>query len=535
MGWGMFQKIVGVLRFIYRVSRSKPVEICIVLTILLHILPIWLFRYYPTQDGPCHLANAIILKEYHQHQIYQEYFQLNLKPASNWFSHITLAVLMYVVPPLIAEKILITLYAVLFPFSIFYFIDAVHKGRRLLGFIGFLFMYNYMLHMGSYNFAFSMPVLFFCVGYWWKHREAFHWRRLLILNLLFIFTYFCHIVSQALAIATILLLAAVTTRRSNLKSRLLLPFAMSPSYLLPLWYLFYRQGNASDKWPLGQLCDYFTQIRSVATFGEQDIVPQLLAWLLIAIFIYTIVERFNLFRWDSQRKRFQFRFQASDAFYLIFALLAGAYFTVPDIMTGSGLISARLCLYPFIALLPALSQEMRRPFQWVFGLAIITLVVVQLHMNIKYYRTLSADLEEYTSGIGIVQRNKTFLSLSFNHGGSLPGNRIDVFVHAIGYYAAERRGVGLDNFEVFTGYFPIRCKPAFQQWLDYSDLVIMESNPAKVDVNRYGHRLDYVVTWAMPLDLPVSARIQEHYQQVYVSERQRLRIFARKEAPVNDE
>ena len=40
----------------------------VIFTILsvLNLAPIWSFRYLPTQDGPSHLANALMLKDYHR-------------------------------------------------------------------------------------------------------------------------------------------------------------------------------------------------------------------------------------------------------------------------------------------------------------------------------------------------------------------------------------------------------------------------------------------------------------------------------------
>ena len=78
--------------------------------------------------------------------------------------------LMYIVPPLVAEKILLSLIIVLFPLSLFYFLDAMHKGNNLYGFLGFLFSYHYLLHMGFYSFSISVPV-FFVFDYFVKHKE----------------------------------------------------------------------------------------------------------------------------------------------------------------------------------------------------------------------------------------------------------------------------------------------------------------------------------------------------------------------------
>ena len=68
-------------------------------------------------------------------------------------SHLTMASLLYIFPPIIAEKILLTFAVGLVPISFFYFLDAVHKRGFLFGWLGFLFSYNYLLFMGFYNFA----------------------------------------------------------------------------------------------------------------------------------------------------------------------------------------------------------------------------------------------------------------------------------------------------------------------------------------------------------------------------------------------
>jgi len=101
----------------------------------------------------------------------REYYKLNLTLFPNWFSHAFMMLLMYIFPPLVAEKILLSVIIALFPLSFFYFLDAVHKGKNLYGFLGFLFSYNYLLHMGFYSFSASVPMCFFALGYFMKHKE----------------------------------------------------------------------------------------------------------------------------------------------------------------------------------------------------------------------------------------------------------------------------------------------------------------------------------------------------------------------------
>src|SRR5216684_257598 len=74
---------------------------------LLYLAPVWIFPYLPTQDGPSHVYNAIILKDYGRPDTrYQEFFELRLEQFPNWISHALLFVLLHVFPPLIAEKLL---------------------------------------------------------------------------------------------------------------------------------------------------------------------------------------------------------------------------------------------------------------------------------------------------------------------------------------------------------------------------------------------------------------------------------------------
>ena len=77
----------------------------------LYLVPVWVYRYVPTQDGPSHLDNAQILKDLGNSVAgYEAYFEIRADPIPNWTSHLLLAGMLYVVPPLLAEKLLVSLY-----------------------------------------------------------------------------------------------------------------------------------------------------------------------------------------------------------------------------------------------------------------------------------------------------------------------------------------------------------------------------------------------------------------------------------------
>ena len=102
-------------------------QLLIAILLLLHLLPIWGFKYFPSQDGLSHLYNAHILKSYPNPDNYllRQVYDLRLTLFPNWSSHLILLALMYLFPPLICEKILLTICITLIPLSLFYFLNSV--------------------------------------------------------------------------------------------------------------------------------------------------------------------------------------------------------------------------------------------------------------------------------------------------------------------------------------------------------------------------------------------------------------------------
>src|SRR5207237_10553916 len=77
---------------------------------LAYLIPVWAFQFIPTQDGPSHLANAQILKDYGRSPAgYEQVFELRAEPLPNWTSHALLHALLSVAPTLMVEQILISL------------------------------------------------------------------------------------------------------------------------------------------------------------------------------------------------------------------------------------------------------------------------------------------------------------------------------------------------------------------------------------------------------------------------------------------
>src|SRR5215510_1598650 len=103
-------------------------KLVFVLLLLIHLVPIWKYDYFPSQDGPSHLNNANVIRNYYRDNfvVFREYFQLAHRFGVNWLTHLALAGLMSVFPVLVAEKILLSGYVLLFMVAVRYAISSIN-------------------------------------------------------------------------------------------------------------------------------------------------------------------------------------------------------------------------------------------------------------------------------------------------------------------------------------------------------------------------------------------------------------------------
>jgi len=485
--------------------------------VIIYILPIWVFKYFPSQDGPCHIYNSFILKHYNDPDyVFNHFYEIRKSPVPNWASHFSMMLFMYLVPPLIAEKLLLTGYIVLMACSILYLLNAVEAGRTPLAFIGLPFIYNYLFLMGFYNYSLSVALLLLSVGYWWKHYDTFGMKNMLILGLILVALYFCHLVALALAMLSIMTIAILRLppRFTRWKQALFSLLCMLPAGGLTYFYTRTRGTARSGVWAWEQLWRYFIQNESLAYYSQKQIIlGKSITWAFVVLFFYTFIrDRFLTTEW-----RFSLRISKKDFFLLLCVGFFIIYWRAPDGMSGGGFIKTRLSFLPFLIIIPWLSWNMPKIAKGIVGVALMLLAIVYIAQASYYHEGLSDDVKVYTSGYDVIERNKVILPLSFNNAGK--GWRIGMFLHAVGHYGYTTGCIELDNYEATTSYFPTYFKPE----LFRPELAIIESTPAEFDFDMYAEYIDYVITWSLASGSDVEARILKHYE--LIKENGNLKIF----------
>ena len=466
---------------------------------VLSILPFWVVTYLPTVDGPCHTYNAWVLRNAgneEEHPLFHRYYEANLQPYPNWTGHLILADLMYVVPPVAAEKILVSGYALLFLGGAWYLAGAVRPEERWPAFLAFPFVYNGMFQFGFYNFSLSLGLFFFIVGVWWQNRERPGLPLAVKLNLLLWLCYFSHILSFGLSLISIAVLWLVTLRRAAWKRHLLHIPILIPQIALPVWYLM-RLGGGSipAETSFQDLVKYLLRLGVLFTFSEiQLVMATVLSGLILLLAVLTFLRRNR---------------EEADGFLLLSALFVVFYFLSPDATSGGSVLKPRLSLYPFLVLIPWIAPRFtpRARRAAVAGLAL--LAVLNIGYQVRWHRVLDGEIQEYLAGLEGVPRHARLLPLMFDkHGSSAV---IPVLGHAASYAALEKSLIDWDNYEATVGFFPLR----FRRSVPKLDTALIETQTADVPVKRYKAQADYIYTWKMPPGLPLEERLARHYDAVW--------------------
>ena len=505
--------------------------------LLIHLLPIWLFQYFPTQDGPSHLYNAHILAEYWNPQyVYSKYYIINWAILPNWFSHIVLGALLKVISPLWAEKIFLSFYVLMFPLAMTYFFRAIRPGSFPFTsvLLSFFFVYNFFFQMGFYNFAFSVPLYFLVMGYWWKHKEHITPKQLVLLNLWIACLYFTHLLAFGLALATIAALGCLFFFR-RIKYLLMMGISLLPSASLLLFYLPHSEfSKATAAAPTFSFFDVgvllhrlkLTLFYPLVSLHENQIYLAYLigALLLLAAFLS---DRPRLSQGETRGKNGRYLFLwAAIGFFVL-------YLVAPRALGSALWLNSRFLLFGLLCFLTwiHIGSGTKR-------LAVNALVVVALLGNISYLTYLcshlSRDIKRYVSLTKGIERHKIVLPIAYQRVLSFKGqtkadvaalgvgkaHRVKTHLHAISYACLETGSINLANYEAELDYFPVRFRPSFLRkvrrglgvpttqklWIR-----MLHSRPHKLDLCGLRDLLDYVAVWGFPNKRTTRAKLIQCY------------------------
>ncbi len=484
-----------------KIGRLSIGYVTVIVLMVLHLLPVWGFKYFPTQDGASHIYNSYVVKEYHKHENYRlrEVYELNATVFPNWTSHALLLVLLYVFPPLVCEKIVLTLCIGLLPLSLFYFINGIAKRNMIFGLLGFMYAYNYLLHMGFYNFVLSMSLFFFTLGYWWRVKDKLRLTNIIVIYVLSLVTYLTHYHSYVLLLMSLTffpiflsvydalqgiwghketsqpLMRRLKEGVATLKPTLSFLGALVPAYFIMFSYYFYltntHGGNSNHK-GFEWVTDYFFGMKSLVSFRDDHVLigRVLLVFFAIAI-VLTIINRIRAsyqFRkseaWKETGERLWTRVVTQmDGFLIMSVFITAMFFIAPWSGYSGGWINDRFHLYIFLILIPFFAVNAHRYVNYAAAGIIIALSLWHLGYNVHTYTLLNRDITTALSLEGMDAEDTILMSEPGEWGGfsdslGFEPKYVEPFGHLECLLAVYKGIAYLDNYEADTDHFPLRYK-----------------------------------------------------------------------------
>jgi len=530
--------------------------------VLIHLIPIWAFDYFPSQDGPAHIENASVIRNYHHPDgsILRTYYTFNNKFTPTWFGHLILVGLMYIVPAVIAEKIFLTLYIILFPISVRYALSAMRSDNSFLAYMSFPFIYNYTLNLGFYSFCLSLSLYFFMVGYWLKNQDHFNFQKILILTFLSILLYFFHVVSLAMAYLGIAILTiwqvsldficdghSIKSRCTKLwkilsRRALTVFIAFLPTLILLMIFMQPRGTKIKLSRSFGEtlyMLRDLLQIEALVSFQRPEF------WISLALGIVF----WAVFLYIATLKTVHRKFDRADGILVVISAYVLIFMLSPEGIGKFGIITPRLNLYPFFVLIIWFGAY---PYHEIVKrtiiLVTIAITLTSLGFLITKYAELNEYMEEYLSGQELIQPNTTLLPVSFSSNGFSPdGKTLAIkakpFLHASGYIAAEKKVVEFTNYEAGEfDWFPMVFREELNPYLHIAIEYGLEEEPPRIEFLTYpertGGQVDYVLVWAVKehqLNLEATRSIfrqlEEGFRLIYTSPKYgMMKLYQRKES-----
>lgn len=447
---------------------------------LASLIPIWVDKYFPSQNGPEYLLIVQMMKEFFNPVFnYSDYYKLDYIVIPNLLFHFLVYLLYQVFPLLISYKIALSLNVILLPLSVFYFIKSVDSRKIIFGFASFVYVYNYFLTKGYDSYYFSIPVFFFCFGYFIKHSKDMRWENYIWLSIGLLILFLSHIFSYALSIFIIPVYVLLHDQNCRKLSKVITAFI--PSFILLGYYAFFVFGKAGslvesnqywlryDPFYIGIFYSYLKTFIGMAmySFSEWAI---LLFYIPVGFVVYLIAKkimnRYHETPLSALSRTTMKTLLKKDTMLFLLIILTLLFFVFPSEIMGWPKFNKRLL--PFIFILMLVSPEMfsKKTLQNLYiGLVSVSGIVIYVMMTFQVVK-INDVLDDYTSGIPFIKENKTLLPV---HIETYRIGKISPVHWAFNYYNIDKGGATNRSVAHYTGRVLINYKPSVKR--QFPDLI----------------------------------------------------------------
>jgi hypothetical protein len=439
------------------------------------LIPILSYKFFPTNDGPAHLYNSMLLKNliYNNDSFLNNYFVFNSFLIPNLTSQYLITALNTFLPINVSEKVLLIVYVIGFAYGFRNLILIIAPNNNFSTYIIFPFIYSLFLFLGFYNFILAIVLLLITLNLWIKYEyTGFNRKRVFVLFFLFLITYYSHLFSFLWLVFFVCIhliskfLLSILHKEEEIhkliseylkKISVLLVISIVPIILV--FYYFNLNPTFENKIYLDKvdLINFLKNIRPIVAINytiEEAHIKKLL-YLIIFLFsmiIYNKINKIEFIGNSINGKLLSFIksfLNIKDIWLIAAAILMFLYFKLPDSDGGIGLVSVRLCYFFFIFLVIWLSIQTIP--KW---LGIVSAIVsIYIHFNLNQFyqkeiKLLNKTAEECYNASAFIPKNSIVLPLNWSenwlHG------------HFSNFIGIDKPIIILENYEATLNWFSLK-------------------------------------------------------------------------------
>jgi hypothetical protein len=475
------------------------------------LVPIWSSEYFPSQNGPWHLLTIQMLHEYSNPAFnYADFYVPSFHAIPHLAHTLTVYLLAFVLPLLVAHKVAISLYALLLPVSVFWFVATVNRRRVAFAYVSFLLIYNVPLFRGYHDYALGLPLAFLTLTYWLRHRDSMTASHTLVTMLLIVCVYLSHLFNFLVLGLAMLVYTLHRDRSARTFGRLAVLF-LPASLLLAEFVVFsVRQTRWMDTseltflGPVSAVGGFFENF--FHTLSTPGYFVTLAAFVLGApLVLVSLIETYR-----SSGRTVRQALVANPALTLMLLCLA-LYFVTPFKLFGWHFVNARFVPYVIVFAVAGLTVSSVVARRAAVFVAIFAAVALYGSLAVEVRHTGDL-LDEYLSAMDKVRRNSVMLPVAVE---SADVGTIAPLAHAYDYYPLFRGGANGKGIAQFNTVTPIvyRTYPTKDRF---------PLPGADNDLRGVSRAYDYVLLWGADL-YPVMLLRKAGFELVH--EQGNLRMF----------
>jgi hypothetical protein len=473
--------------------QNHPARLFVGIIVSICLLYVWSSSWFVTTDGPSHAYNSMVLGQFLFHgdtNPFEKYLHIFWFPFPNWSGHLMLSLLLEVFALNIAEKILFSIYVVVFitGFSVL----STHLRLNLWITVSLitLFIFPKTFATGFFNYQLGFALLPWAIVAFDpinSHINFICWSRLFLISMALYFTHPIPYFMFLMFCGIFMLLENQRWRKTGLSAAALKLSALIPSFLLMGLFLAETVKEtvpSSDEAEL--LASNFMQLASLVNYND---VRELPATIFISAFlgILLLTGLYKILKPKISNTQL--------TAFLCFAVMVLVYFLQPASFSSAGILSFRIEFIPHIFLIVFIGSFRWNRIQTIsIAFVAVTLNLLLLNIRLPHKRTASIAVEEMMTAAEHMKQNESAIGLSCFHNGYYDKKNIArsnwIFTHVADYLNTSTKQLSFVNYESGQFHFPVKWNIAFYAYIEIACNQGLEYIPPCIDLRNVEQKFD---------------------------------------------